>query len=190
MNMEIKMPQDMVEGSDCLKYHVPWQVPESIFKESEALRGDDMVLEVGTGGSTIFFADRCKFVTAIETSVDWGKKVFEELAIPLRKNFLYFIIEDEDRVCDQIKEADLSKITVFSVDTEGNYNRSKILNAFLSKGISESLRMLVIDNYSHEGLFPDHHDKLIIDSPDWEVFTYNHERWAGSGTRLYIKKDK
>lgn len=184
----IKIPLDFVEGTECLANEVPWQVPDSIFKEDEVLDEKDFVLEVGTGGSTLFFARRCD-VMAIETSQEWGKVVMQALHSQETSNFvLYEVIPNEDDICARIELMNTSKVSVFSVDTQGGYNRSRILNAFLSKGISPALKMIVLDNYSHEGLFPDHHDKLVIDSTDWEVFTYNHERWAGSGTRLYIKK--
>ena len=55
---EIVIQPDYWMGTECLKNGVPWQVPHSIYKEDEYCGSDDMVLEFGAGGSTIFFARR------------------------------------------------------------------------------------------------------------------------------------
>ena len=48
--------------------------------------------------------------------------------------------------------------------------------------------MVILDNYGHEGLFPGHWDKENIMGEGWDVFNFNHDRWAGGGTKIYIKK--
>lgn len=191
MNTEIELPKDIVDGSECLYLGVPWQTPESIYKEADSLSKEDVVLEVGSGGSTIFFTRRCKYVTSIETKFEWMQKVSASLVSKEQTgNLFYIYMPEEDGICEVIRDMDTSNVTVFSVDTEGNYNRSKILNEFLSKGVSAALRMLIVDNYAHEGLFPDHWDKDNFMGDGWEVFTFTHDRWAGAGTRLYIKKQQ
>jgi hypothetical protein len=175
--------ETFIEGHECLKLGVPWVTKESIYELEKLLNKDDIVLEVGTGGSTIFFSERCYEVTAIETSGEWAESVRNKLQDSDIYNVLYMHSPDEKDICDYIGVMFTNDVTVFSVDTQGGYNRSKILNAFLQKGISASLRMIVLDNYSHEGLFPDSHSW-----EGWEVHDFNHPRWAGSGTRICIKK--
>jgi len=190
--IEIKFPEgdEFVDGSKCLELEIPWQTEGSIVKEDEVLNENDYVLEVGTGGSTLFFARRCGRVTAIETNPEWAAAVHRKVITsdPDIENVMYIQVSGEAEIIDIIQKMDTTNITVVSIDPDGQYNRSAMLNAFLGKEISPNLRMLVVDNYAHEGIFPDHYDKIIIDSPEWEVFTYDHERWAGNGTRLYIKK--
>lgn len=184
----IKMPSDIVEGTECLDCEVPWQVEESIYKEDEILNENDVVLEVGTGGSTLFYARRCKHVTAIETNPDWMKQVSDKLFNSKILNVSYQCIADETEICRFIEKLDTNDATVFSVDTQGGYNRSRILNSFFDKGVSPKLRIVILDNYAHEGLFPVHFDIENIMGDGWDVFTYNHDRWAGSGTKILIKK--
>lgn len=184
----LNYPNDPVEGFEHLELGFPWIVVESAEKLNEGLNDKDVVLEVGTGGSTIFYAQRCKEVIAIETSKDWGDKVYDKMERSNIENVSYLVIPNEEDILSNIKNLKTDNVTVFSVDTQGGYGRSAILNAFLEKGISPNLRMIVLDNYGHEGLFPDHYDKENFMGEDWEVVTYKHERWAGFGTRIYIKK--
>ena len=189
-NIPIRMSLDIVECTDCLENECPWMVPESIYKLDEVLNENDRVLEFGTGGSTLFFARRCHSILAYETGVDWFNKVSDAIEEKKIGNIWYNHVVFEDAICNTIKKGNMSDFTVFSVDTQGGYDRSRILNAFLEKGISPNLRIIVLDNYAHEGLFPLHYNKKVIDSDEWEEFTYDHERWAGDGTKLIIKKQQ
>lgn len=181
----IKIQEDFVEGTECLQNEVPWQVPGSIYKEDELLDSEDIVLELGTGGSTLFFARRCKIVTAIETSAEWYATVADRIKELGIENVIYEFIPDEDSIYLKLLENNFADVTVVSVDTQGGYNRSMLLGLILSKNMPK-LRMIVLDNYGHEGLFPKHWDRDWSDA--WEVFDYNHERWAGNGTRILMKK--
>lgn len=187
--IDVTIPEDLFEGTSCLELGIPWQTEGSIHKENENINADDIALEVGTGGSTVFLAKRCKEVIAIETNPDWMKQVSDKLFNDGLENVAYLCIPNEDEICEFIKNMDTSHITVFSVDTQGGYDRSRILNAFIDKGVSDNLRMVIVDNFAHSGLFPLHYDKLIIDSPQWEVFTSLRGNWAGDGTRIYLKRN-
>jgi hypothetical protein len=186
--VEIKMPADIFEGTECMDCEVPWQTPDSIYKEAINLFDDDKVLEVGTGGSTFFFARRTGYVISLETDPIFFQKVNDKLFNENLFNVVEnYFLNDEQQIIDFISTKRTDDITVFSVDPQGHINRSNVLNAFLNKGISPNFRMLVLDNYGHEGIFPDHYNKIIDLGEGWEVFTYDYDRWAGNGTRIYIK---
>lgn len=182
----IKIQEDFVEGTLCLQNEVPWQVPESIYKEDELLDSEDVVLELGTGGSTLFFARRCKEVIAIETSPEWYDQV--QIAYKQKEifNIKYSCVSEEDAICAFIvNDNNWDDVTVVSVDTQGGYNRSRFLDYILSEKMPK-LRMIILDNYGHEGLFPKHWNKNW-EEDGWQVFTYNHERWAGNGTKILLR---
>lgn len=180
--------EDFIAGFDCLKHEVPWIVPEAIFQLEELLTKDDIILEVGAGGSTVFYAKHCGYVTSIETDYDWGAKVLKYLYKNSIVNAFVSVIPDQNQILSELKNAYHEDVSVFSVDTQGgDYNRSEILNAFLSKGVSSRLRMIILDNYGHQGLFPLHYDSLLNLGEGWKVFTFGHPRWAGNGTRIYLK---
>ena len=186
---EIKIPDNWFEGYQSLEYEVPWQVPESIFKEAENLNENDIVLELGTGGSTLFLAKRVKWVYAVETSEEWYNTVNSKLSDNGIFNVNYYLLKEEQDIVNLILSKDTTSVTVLSVDTQGGYNRSLLLDTFLSKGVTDKLKMIIIDNYSHDGLFPNHHNKNIMEYyPNWEYFSYDADRYAGNGTRIYLKK--
>lgn len=187
--IDLIIPDDMIEGTSCLELGLPWMTPSAIHKLDDILKPTDMVLEVGTGGSTIFFAKRCKSVIAIETSYEWAEKVEERVDKEGLLSVYFYKQENEELICRIMGSPRTEEITVLSIDPEGCYNRSKILNAFIDNRSLPALRMIIVDNYAHEGLFPDHWNKKVIDHPDWGYYEYNHPRWAGSGTAIYVKKE-
>jgi len=65
-----------------------------------------------------------------------------------------------------------------------------MLDAFLSKGISPNLKMIVLDNYGHEGLFPQHHDKLVIDSPRDGKYSHTTMKDGQDLNQIIHKKTK
>ena len=73
----LNYPNDPVEGFEHLELGFPWIVVESAEKLNEELKETDIVLEFGSGGSTIFFAERCKLVKSVETSKDWYDTVLQ-----------------------------------------------------------------------------------------------------------------
>lgn len=184
--------EDLIEGSRGLELRLPWITEGAVYKLDEVLSQDDVVLEVGTGGSTLFFAERTGDVIAIETSHEWASKV--EAAASEFKKLVYMIIPIEDVLCDVITELGdmMHSITVFFVDPQGGYDRSKILDTFLNvrNKLAPRLRVIILDNYSEQAWFPLHYDKHLSLGEDWDEFSYDNFRWAGSGTRIYIKKDK
>lgn len=179
--------EEFVEGFRCLELEVPWMVPGAIYKLDEILCKDDRVMEIGSGGSTIFFSKRCKYVASVETSDKWMIEVDAKLREQKADNVFQMVEDNEPELCKLIATIDIPHITVLSVDPQGGYNRSKILNSFLLKD-RPMLRIIVLDNYSHEGIFPWHLNGDFKLGEEWEGFRYDHERWAGSGTMIFVKK--
>ena len=70
---KINLTEDeLVEGKHCLDLEIPWMVPEAVYKLDEVLKKTDRVVEIGAGGSTLFFLSRCESVLAIESSQEWA----------------------------------------------------------------------------------------------------------------------
>lgn len=172
--------ETLIKGDACLYLQIPWQTPDSIFFLDSQLTKDDVVVEIGAGGSTLFLAHRCKTVWCIETNESRANKVLKDLERNDLDNVTIMVVERNDVI--NWAESLATKATVISVDPQGDHNRSAILNQLL-RG---NPRMIVLDNYAHEGIFPDHYNK------DWSVhynvFDFNHPRWAGAGTRILIRK--
>lgn len=50
---------------------LPWLAPEAISYLENIIQPDWEVIEHGSGGSTLWFAQRCRHVTAYESDPDW-----------------------------------------------------------------------------------------------------------------------
>ncbi len=63
-----------------LELGLPWWPYLAIQFLETRLTKDMRVFEYGTGGSTVFFAERCKEVVSVEDDARWLKRVEEKLA--------------------------------------------------------------------------------------------------------------
>jgi hypothetical protein len=187
---EIVIQSDYWTGSQCLTNGVPWQVPDSIYKEAENCHLDDLVLEFGAGGSTVFFARRCKHVISIETDPYWAFVVSSHLKKIGLDNVNIVCMRTQSEIEKFIQQFDTYAVNILSVDTTHGYNRSAFVDRFFEKGISENLRMIVLDNYAAPELFQSHYNKEVVDLDHWSVFKYDDIRWTGNGTKIYLKKGK
>lgn len=61
-------------GTDTLSLGLPWIVPGATVTLAGLLRPEHTVLEFGSGGSTVFFAERCAEVVSFETSEEWADR--------------------------------------------------------------------------------------------------------------------
>lgn len=187
---EIVIQSDYWTGSQCLENGVPWQVPASIYKEAENCHPDDLVLEFGAGGSTVFFAKRCKHIISIETNPDWAMVVESHLKKLRLDNFTIVCMRTQLDIEEFIQQFDTYAVNILSVDTTHGYNRSAFVDRFFEKGMSEKLRMIVLDNYAAPELFQSHYDKEVVDLDHWSVFRYDDMHWVGNGTKIYIRKNE
>jgi hypothetical protein len=185
---EIVIQPDYWVGNRCLEYGVPWQVPGSIYKEDENCRPDDIVLEFGAGGSTVFFAARCKTVVTVETDPNWALAVKKRLKDANLNNVIMLCMTQQHEIEQFLDKMDTGNFNILSVDTVHGYNRSGFLGKFLQKGISDNLRMVVLDNYGAPELFQYHYNKEVMNLDEWSSYVYDDVHWCGNGTKLYIRK--
>ncbi len=189
-SQEIVIQSDYWTGSQCLENGVPWQVPDSIYKEAENCQQDDFVLEFGAGGSTVFFARRCKHIISIETDPDWALVVGSHLKKLGLDNVDLVCMKTQSDIEKFIQQFDTYAVNILSVDTTHGYNRSAFVDRFFEKGTSQNLRMIVLDNYAAPELFQSHYDKEVVDLDHWSVFRYDDMHWVGNGTKIYVRKNE
>jgi hypothetical protein len=193
---EIIIEPDYWLGGKTLANGVPWMVPGAIHAMDRLLRPDDVVLEVGTGGSTLFFAERCQRVIAIETSEAWAQDVVLEMEDRQIRNVEYYLRPTQEAVESKVASLTENLCSVVSIDSVSGFDRSRFLTLSLLINPGPQLRMVVMDNYSDATLFLKHHSlseeemqlSLGVSHGRWRVETYNDNRWFGSGTRLFIRE--
>jgi len=188
----LKIEENWWEGKHCLSNHTPWLVPEAVYTLDRYINKDDIVVECGTGGSTLFFAERCHYVTAVETCDEWGTKVLNELIHSDITNITYNILSQEQDILKYFEILDKSNVTIISVDTIEGFNRSQIFELLLCKYL-HSLKTLVMDNYAAPSLWPGHYNLSAGDMLErlgtaWKCETFDDTHSYGSGTRIFTKE--
>jgi len=72
---QIPSRETLVNGEDALKIGYPWIASGAIIALESIVGKQTKVLELGSGGSTIFWAKNCKSVKSYETNAEWFKDV-------------------------------------------------------------------------------------------------------------------
>lgn len=69
-----------VSGADSLSDRIPWITFQARNAVESVLRSDSRIFEYGSGGSTLYFADRVRELISVEHDRDWHQRVKSELA--------------------------------------------------------------------------------------------------------------
>lgn len=194
MGIEIKIQEDYWTGTKCLEYEVPWQTPKSIYYLSNLCDQNDTVLDLGTGGSTLFYARRCKLVISIETDLKWFQTVRSLLNKKNILNVIYLYLPHQKNIENLLESFTENLFNIASVDTVHKFNRSKFIDIVTSRN---NIKTMVLDNYTSQSLFPEHYNKTkeqIIqkcfqtEHNNWLVEDFDDSKWHGSGTRIIHKR--
>jgi len=73
----------------------PWICFAAIRELKMFLRPDMNVFEYGSGGSTLFFSQRCREVISVEHHKEWYERVNQHLSVTGTRNVKYFFIAPE-----------------------------------------------------------------------------------------------
>ena len=187
----ISIPTDYVNpGLESLRLECPWIVPDAAHFINKYLNKTQTVLDLGSGGSSMFYARRCLHVYAIETEEPW----FNYVSTAITKNQLentitYNYYPGTDSI---IKNFNFNENTfdVISVDTQLGTNRTALLELALPKLKKDGI--IILDNWGYRKLFP----KIYFLSPElliekynlinYSAFDFTDPAWLGNGTRILI----
>ncbi len=189
--MPVTIPENYVSGGFAMEYEVPWMTPGAVKKLDHLLMPSDHVIEVGTGGSTLFFARRAQSVIGIEPAVEWADSVVAETKQRGIQN-AHIIAEPDPAAVLGIAHR-LGGCTVLSVDPDDGYDRDE-LQDILSRRAGEQLEVVVMDNYGAESLFSRSfnwpNDQVIASLPltGWEGEAFDYPKWRGHGTRVFWRR--
>ncbi len=174
---ELPEREDFIHGRNSIQIGYPWLTPGSILALELLIKPEFNVLELGTGGSTIFWAKRCKSVKSLETKaqyIDYVKPSVE-LCYPnvtLHCGTMQELLAIINELPDESYELVLADSC--PVDTV----RLTMANAVAPK--VKKGHWLVIDNYNEWGM-------ENFDYKAWNVYTYDDYNWSGRGTRICQK---
>ncbi len=186
--MTVKIPENYVSGGFTMEYEVPWMTPGAVRKLDELVRSDDRVIEVGTGGSSLFFARRCRAVLGAEPSPEWGESVVAEARARGLGNIDIVIEPDPEKLL--LAAGRFGACSVLSVDPDDGYDRDQLQNVLCDRA-GDMLEVVAMDNYGARDLFITSwnwsNDQVIDSLPGkgWQGESFDDPKWRGHGTRIF-----
>jgi hypothetical protein len=174
----IPVPEKYWNGKKTLEFEIPWIVPTAYQRLNEILTKDMNVLEFGSGGSTLFFSNRVKHVTSIETNKDWFDRISK--LTQHRNNVTMFYYKTKE---DLINNFPQNKFNCILIDSEGKFIKRKIL---FRKSIPLLIepQILIIDNYYCRYGFSGIRNRYAFGLKDFKEENFDDKRWKGRGTKI------
>ena len=189
-NSKIKIPKNFVSpGEEGLRLESPWLVPKSVFFLDKILKKTDVILEIGLGASSLFFARRCAKAVGIETNLSWLEKLKQHSYNHGLDNIESIYLNDEKYIIKYINTYRDCCFDLISIDSNMGYNRDIFLQTAMSKLKPNGI--VLLDNFASKDLFPVTHNMNhieILNKLNLEkshiVKDFLHCKWTGKGTRI------
>lgn len=163
-------------GQDTLKIGYPWLTYGAIIAVENIVNKEMKVLEFGSGGSTIFWAKKCKSVKSYETNPQWYKKVKQKTK---NLNNVEILLCDRHRMSVGLRSEPDDYYDTVLIDSDPKRSRRlDLANMAVSK--VKPRGWLIIDNYLRFGMNG-------FDYSKWQVLTFDEFHYTGLGTRLCRK---
>lgn len=154
-----------------LMYRKPWIVPHAIEYAESLLSPNMTVLEFGSGGSTLWFADHVRMIESIEHSPDWCKRVLAAMTPDDHKKI------ELRRIPNYCKHGELNlmypKYDVIFID---GIHRRQCFAASIDRLFDGGI--LILDNSNRDEM------KLIRDRIRWPSTTFRDHGWS---TTIWFK---
>ena len=178
---DISSRQDFFNGRGLFELGCAWLSFGAIMALEHILNKEMKVLELGGGGSTVFFANRCKFVKTIETSAEWMEKL-EERTRDYNNVELHY--RNEQEAVEEIKSEEDESYDVILIDTGAVPNKPRPNRLLLAQTAVPKLKKggyLILDNYLKFG------NQNFPYNEGWEVYSFDDFGYSGRGTRILRK---
>ncbi len=152
-----RIPMLIVERLGIRHSTEPWMAHGAVKELDRLLRGEDILLELGSGRSTRWYADRVAEVTSIEPDEEWARSTIEGCADVGNVS----VVSEPIEQFLQMPDLSRKEYSVAIVDhTEiGGWNRRKSVELLLAL----NLRLLVVDDSQREA-----YGDLNFE-PNWET---------------------
>lgn len=184
-------------GPESLDLQLPWITRGAIDQLVQVLDSDDVVLDLGTGGSTLFYANRCRQVLGLETESGWFHRVLERTSglpnVVLRRTLTRPQVSAEDQVQELIART-AGSFDVISIDTMSPLRRDVLLAALKGNWTGG---VLVLDNFTDHLMWQQLADltgdqllRVLGKQATHVVVDHLDSEWVGAGTRLVIDRSR
>jgi len=168
--------RNFLQGKYAIEIGYPWITYGSIMAIEAMLKPEHNVLELGSGGSTIFWSKRCNSVKSYELNKEWMEKV--KVKLPEPSNVTMTCGEPEVLV-EVIRKEPNEYYDWLLADTGPSYG---VRFALMRESIPKLKKggFLVIDNYAKRYM-------NRFDYTGWDVYTFDDFGHVGKGTKICVK---
>ena len=174
---ELPMRRNFLKGRNTIEVGYPWLTYGAIIAMEYYLKPTDNVLELGTGGSTIFFSRRCKSVKSYDMQEKWQMKVKNVLPNPSN---VVFVCGKEEELLNEIEKEpdDYFDWVLVDISDDCRFRMNMLVRSTpkVKRG-----GYLVVDNYENPNL-------VGFDYTGWDTYTFDDFRYPGRGTKICIKQ--
>ena len=163
-------------GKYTIEIGYPWLSYGAIIGIEIGLKPEHNVLELGCGGSTIFFSRRCNTVKSYDISPEWVERV--RGALPNPSNVSFVCGEHEALIESIRKEPDEYYDWLLS-DIGSDYRfRLRVMNESIPK--LKKGGFMIVDNYEERRL-------RTFDYTGWDVYRFDDFGHHFTGTMICVK---
>jgi len=176
-----KLPRDrrrVFRGMHTVDIGYPWIAFGAIIELEYICNKEMKVLEVGAGGSTLFFSRRCNSVKSFELNPVWADKVKEKLNGESNVDLILLTMKES---LEAIKSEPDESYDIVMVDS---YENEPIKRLEISNIVVPKLKVggyFIIDNYMAQDM-----DKF--DYSNFDVYTFDIIGKWWMGTKICVKK--
>jgi predicted O-methyltransferase YrrM len=169
--------QKFLRGEDTFSLGYPWLTYGAIIALELLLKPHYRVLELGSGGSTIFFSRRCCFVKSYDNDIKWVN--LTKLYLDCTQTIVEFVVGDlSTQISSLQKEQDLF-YDLLLVDSGPSYReRLRLMQESLCK--LKQGGYMIVDNYNQRYI-------NRFDYTGWDVYTFDDMKYSGRGTKICKK---
>lgn len=173
---QISNRRNFIKGIDTIEVGYPWLTYGAIMAIELLVKPTDKVLELGCGGSTIFWSKKCSSVKTYDPEPEWVNKVKDKLPKPSN---VTWVVGNAEELVDAVKKEPNEYYDWLLVDISNSYRfRLRMANESVSK--LKKGGFLVVDNYAARFIHR-------FDYTNWNVYTFDDMTYYGRGTRIAIK---
>jgi hypothetical protein len=177
-----------MKGQDTLTVGYPWIALGAILALERLLEPSWRVLELGSGGSTVFWGRRCASVQSYETDLVWACDVREAVrGLPVEVTYCPTVAAIAEQIA-ALPRHSVDLLVVDHADPERHAikrNPNRLPLAVAAMPVLKKGGFLLVDNYTCFGM-------QHFDWSGFTVFTFDEagglgpkmRRYSGHGTRL------
>lgn len=192
----VSIPLHYWNGADHLASACPWWTPGAIAFIRALIRPEWRVLELGSGGSTVFFATRCCSIISLENDLEWHNSVQKEVAVQALHHAEINLIPSQDEQITFLRNLPDEQFDCILIDSHKVLDRGLLGACALPK--LKPGGTLIVDNYSWLQLnmfdrrpatlpLPGYPQTRLALGIGWKSYYFNDPYWLGKGTAVFRK---